>query len=261
MTLPLLDPSARPVVAHRGAAAHAPENTLASFEAAIDAGADALEFDVHLSADGHVVVIHDPTLARTTDRSGTVAEMPLARIQAADAGARFTRDGRTFPFRGRGVRVPTLDEVLARFPSTPLLIEVKTTAATDALRRTLGRHGAAHHCVVGAFDHRALEPFRAEPWRSSASHADMLRMLSHVLIRRSLGAPSYRAIAIPPRWRGLPLPIGGIARAAGRHGIPVHVWVVDDPNAARRLWRLGVAGIITNDPAAILDARGAGVSA
>lgn len=249
------------MIAHRGAAAHAPENTLASFAAAVDAGADALEFDVHLSADGQVVVIHDPTLARTTDGEGAVAELSLARIQAADAGARFTRDGRTFPFRDRGIRVPTLDEVLARFPATPLLIEVKTAAASDALRRTLDRHGAARRCVVGSFDHRALEPFRADPWRASASQAEMVRLLAHVLFRRPLGAPRYHAISIPPRWRGLPLPLGRIARAARGLGIPVHVWVVDDPGAARRLWRCGVTGIITNDPAAILEVRGVDTTA
>ena len=261
MSRPLLELGARPVIAHRGAAAYAPENTLPSFELAVAAGADALELDVHLSADGHVVVIHDPTLTRTTAHAGVIAELSLAHIQAADAGTRFTRDGRSFPFRERGVRVPTLEEVLAQFPHTPLLIELKTAAASDALRRTLERHGAAPRCVVGAFDHRALEDFRAPPWRASASQAEMIKMMMHVLFRRPLGAPRYQAIAIPPRWRGLPLPLGRIARAAAPLGIPVHVWVVDDPDHARRLWRRGVTGIITNDPAAILEARGANAAA
>ncbi|HUK64913.1 MAG TPA: glycerophosphodiester phosphodiesterase family protein, partial [Dongiaceae bacterium] len=107
MTNPLLDPGARLVIGHRGAAAEAPENTMASFERAAELGVDALEFDVHVTADGHAVVIHDPTLRRTTDRDGAVAALTLEQLRAADAGARFTRDGATFPFRGRGVRVPT----------------------------------------------------------------------------------------------------------------------------------------------------------
>ena len=144
----LLDPAARPVIGHRGAAALAPENTIISFERAVADGADAIEFDVHVSADGHVVVIHDPTLDRTTDGTGAVAELTLERIRAADAGARFTRDGMEHPYRGRGVRVPTLTEVLDRFPALPMLIEIKTVRARSGAPCTSGswtiraRHGA-----------------------------------------------------------------------------------------------------------------------
>jgi glycerophosphoryl diester phosphodiesterase len=251
--LVLLDPAARPVIGHRGAAAHAPENTIVSFERAVADGADAIEFDVHVSADGHAVVIHDPTLERTTDGTGAVAALTLERIRAADAGARFTRGGAAFPYRGQGVRVPSLSEVLDRFPALPMLIEIKTPAASQAVRVTLERHGAAPRCVVGSFDHAALAPFREAPWHASASQRDMQRMIAHVLLAFSLGAARYEALAIPTHWRGLPLPIGRIARAASGGGRPVHVWVVDDPREARALRDAGVAGIITNDPAAILS--------
>jgi glycerophosphoryl diester phosphodiesterase len=254
----LLDPRARPVIAHRGASAHAPENTIPAFERALAAGADALEFDVHLSADERVVVIHDPTLDRTTDATGTLAALPLAKIQLADAGARFTRDGRDFPFRGRGARVPTVEEVLERFPTVPLLIELKTRAASAALRRALARFGAADRCVMGASDDAALDPFREAPWHACASEAEAQRMLRHVWLRRPLGEVRYEALSIPPRWHVLPLPIAGIARAAGARGMPVHVWVVDSPAAAHGLWRRGVCGIISNDPGAIRAARDAG---
>src|ERR687883_338619 len=126
----LLDPNAHPVVAHRGASARAPENTLRAFKLALEEGADALELDVHATTDGIAVVVHDPTLDRTTDATGTVSKLPLERVRAADAGARFSPDGgRTFPWRGRGLRIPTLDEVLVAFPTTPLIIEIKAASA------------------------------------------------------------------------------------------------------------------------------------
>jgi glycerophosphoryl diester phosphodiesterase len=256
LTLALLDPAARLVIGHRGASAHAPENTIPSFEHALAAGADAIEFDVHLSADGEPVVIHDPTLARTTDVFGEIERLPLARIQEADAGARFTRDGKNFPFRGQGVRVPTVDEVLARFPTAPMLIELKTPRASAALARVVHRHRAEGRCVIGSFHKAALEIFRAPPWHACGSQAEVQRLLAHLLLWLPLGPVRYEALSIPPEWHGVPLPVRGIARIARARGVAVHIWVVDSPRYARQLWDAGVAGIITNDPAAILAARG-----
>src|SRR5687768_14873397 len=100
------------LVAHRGGAGLKPENTLAAF---LDADAlwqaDMIELDVHATADGHCVVIHDPTVDRTTNGSGAVAAMTLAELQSLDAGYRFTADGgRSFPMRGQGIRVPTIED-------------------------------------------------------------------------------------------------------------------------------------------------------
>src|SRR5919204_389354 len=140
---PLLDATARPVVAHRGASAGAPENTADAFELAIRHGADALELDVRLSADGVPVVIHDATLDRTTDGQGPVSGRTAAELQRLDAGARFTRDGgRTFPFRGQGSRIPTLADVLRAFPEVPLLVEIKEVGAQRAVREVLLAHSA-----------------------------------------------------------------------------------------------------------------------
>ena len=251
--LVLLDPAARPVIGHRGAAAHAPENTIVSFERAIADGADAIEFDVHVSADGHAVVIHDPTLDRTTDATGPVANMTLDRIRAADAGARFTLDSGERPYRGQGVRIPTLSEVLERFPALPMLIEIKTARARQAVRRTLEAHDASSRCVIGSFDHAALAIFRHAPWHASASQRDMVRMIAHASVGLPLGRSRYEALSIPTHWRSILLPIARITRAARTLGCPVHIWVVDSAPEARRLRGLGVAGIITNDPAAMIS--------
>ena len=256
---PLLAFDRRLVVGHRGAAASAPENTLASFHRAVAEGADALEFDVHVTADGVPVVIHDPDLARTTDRAGAVAASTLAEVQAADAGARFTADGgRTFPFRGTGVRVPTLAEVLVALPAAPLLIELKTVAAQEPVRRVLEAHDAAHRVVLASAHHRALDAFRAPPWRTSASSAEIASLyFGRLLGRRALGA-RYAMLSVPLRHRNvLTVPTRAFVRAARALGAPVHVWTVDDAGVARRLWARGVAGVVTNDPARMVAARGA----
>ena len=170
---PLLDMNARPIVGHRGNAAHAPENTIESFRQAVDLGVDALELDVHLSRDGHVVVIHDSTLDRTTDGSGRVERLPLSEIRRVDAGARFTRDGGTTrPYRGTGVRVPSLDEVLGAFPRTPLLIEIKADAASGPARALIERHGAMDRCIVASFSESAMDAFRGSGMPQGASRRD-----------------------------------------------------------------------------------------
>src|SRR5829696_122318 len=143
---PLLDPDRRPIVGHRGYAARAPENTMESFHQGIAAGTECLELDLRVSTDGVPIVMHDPTLDRTTDRGGAVNELTAAEISRADAGARFTRDGHTFPYRGWGNGVPTLEEVLRDLGDTPLLIEVKTAAAGPAARRIIERYGAERRC-------------------------------------------------------------------------------------------------------------------
>ena len=134
----LLDPESRPVIGHRGNRAYAPENTIESFAQAVALGADAIEFDVRLSADGIPVVHHDPTLVRTTDGIGEVSRLKLSELRNLDAGAKFTRDGgKTFPYRNAGHRIPTFEEVVDAFPSTPLIIEIKDTLAAGAVREIL----------------------------------------------------------------------------------------------------------------------------
>ncbi|HEX6434369.1 MAG TPA: glycerophosphodiester phosphodiesterase family protein, partial [Gemmatimonadales bacterium] len=106
---PLLDLAARPIIAHRGASGSAPENTMAAFTLAIEQGADAIELDVRLTADGVPVVLHDTALDRTTNRSGLLHDHTLAELRAVDAGARFTLDrGRSYPFKEADVRIPAL---------------------------------------------------------------------------------------------------------------------------------------------------------
>lgn len=250
---PLLNIKARPVVGHRGNAAHAPENTIESFRQAVDLGVDALELDVHLTSDGHVVAIHDPTLDRTTDRSGRIDRLTLAEVQRADAGARFTRDrGVMWPYRGQGNTVPTLDEVLSAFRETPLLIEIKASGAARATRELIERHGAADRCIVASFDERAMDAFHGSGIPQGASRRDTAMLLWRALLRVPVPRVGFNVMCMPPAHRGIPLPVAGYASILAPLGVPVHVWTIDDPLEAQRLRRRGVRGIISNDPGVML---------
>lgn len=253
---PLLDLSARPVIAHRGASGHAPENTLPAFELAVRHGADAFELDVRLSLDGAPVVVHDATLERTTGLTGPVRARTLVELRTADAGHRFTPDaGRTLPFRDRGVRIPTLAEVLWAFPAMPVLIEVKEPEVQEAVRRVLVDQGACERCVVASEDDAALELFREGAVPCGASARDITELYVAVLLRRRLPVPRYRFLSVPLRYRGLPVPTRSFVAAARRLGCPVHVWTVNDPATALRLWARGVAGVVTNEPKAMVERR------
>lgn len=252
----LLDLYAHPVIAHRGASGYAPENTLPAFQLAVDQGADALEFDIQISADGVPIVIHDPTLDRTTDLGGLICSLPYRRIRAADAGAHWTSDdGRTFPWRGRRIHVPTLHEVVTSFPDMPLVIEIKTRQAQEIVQRVLSEHDATGRCIVAASDLAALDMFDSGAWSLGAAMEEIGSLKFPLLYGRRADSVRYRGLFVPERYWGWPIPTRRFVGAARRIGCPVHVWTVNRVSAAKRLWGRGVAGIITNFPPLMLAAR------
>jgi glycerophosphoryl diester phosphodiesterase len=253
---PLTDLAARPVIAHRGASGYAPENTLSAFELAIAQGADALELDVRLTADGVPVVIHDATLERTTGRPAKVGDLSLDQLLEADAGERFSPDrGKTFPFRGRGLLIPTLQDVLRAFPATPLLIDLKESRAQEPVRRLLVEEQAISRCVLASDDAAALIGFAEQPFLRAASPQEISRLYWGTMLRKMTAAAGYRLLSVPARYRGLRVPTRGFVAAARTMGCPVHVWTVNRASLARRLWECGVAGIVTDLPDRILEAR------
>jgi glycerophosphoryl diester phosphodiesterase len=253
----LLDPEARLVVAHRGNSACAPENTLEALEQGVAVGADALEFDVRITRDGQVVLLHDPTVDRSTNGTGPVASLTLGEVRRLDAGFRFTPDaGRTFPWRARGITIPTLSETLDAFRTMPMILEIKTPEASSETRRLLARHDAAARCLVGSFNAAALAPFRGSGIAFGASRREVVQLYARTLLPGGPRQLPFDALVIPPAFRGLPLPVLRFARMARRCDVPTHVWTVDDPGIAGRYWDGGVNGIISNDPARILAAAG-----
>ncbi len=256
----LLDPLARPVIGHRGNRAHAPENTVESFLEALALGADALEFDLQLSRDGRLVVFHDATLERTTDGRGAVAQHTLAELQRLDAGAKFSRDGgRSFPWRGRGVRISSFDEVIDALPrALPCIVELKTPAGVEPLRQAVRRHALQPRVIVAGFDARCTRPLRGAGFALGACTRDVAALLPAALLRLRAAPRQVQALCIPPRWHGLPVPIAALARTLRGSGTVIHVWTINDPAEAARLWAAGVQGIISDDPATMLRERDRG---
>jgi len=200
--------------------------------------------------------MHDSDVRRTTDGSGEIASMTFSELRELDAGARFTADeGKTFPYRGKGHRIPTFDEVLEAFPSTPTLIEIKTRAASVAVRRSIEAHRAEARVVVDSLDGLALSVFTDTNIPVGASRADVIRLMSEVLLRLPLTPFSYRALCVPMSYIGLKVPIRRFAKVAPSQNCVIHVWTINDPAVATKLWLDGVHGIVTDDPAIMLRAR------
>jgi glycerophosphoryl diester phosphodiesterase len=227
------------LIAHRGASAAAPEHTIPAYEAAIAAGADVLELDVHLSADGQVVVIHDATLERTTDGRGAVREYTAQQLKRLDAGRWF---GRAF----RGQRIQTLSEVLERFRDrAAFAVELKGGSdfypgIEERVLTLLQIYGVADRTLVASFDHHALRKCRdLDPdVRTGAL------VVGRLLAPAALAPPGVlSAVCLDAT-----LTTAGDVAACAAAGLDCHVWLVNEPLAARRFAEWGVAGIVTDRP-------------
>lgn len=238
------------LVAHRGGAGLAPENTMEAFErAAREWEADVLEMDVRATADGEIVVIHDSTVDRTCDGSGRVAELTLAEIREMDAGHGFRDpDGRP-SFRGRGVRVPLFEEVLRAFPDLRLNVDSKAPEAAAGLVEIIRRHDARHRVLVAASEESHRDGARGYrgPWGASRVQVRRFWFL-HCIGLAGLYPMEADALQVPVRWRGRDVVTRRFVRAAHRSNVPIHAWTVDEPDEMRRLLSYGVDGIQTDRP-------------
>jgi glycerophosphoryl diester phosphodiesterase len=236
------------VVAHRGAAARRPENTMESFRHAVELGADAIELDVHLTSDGELAVIHDDTVDRTTNGSGPVAGMSMDDLRALDAGYHFADAAGAHPFRGEGLQVPTLGEVLAWLPDgVGLVVEVKAREAAEptveALRGTNVREAGAVSVI--SFDEAAID---------RAHHLDPDLITGYLLVPTQPFEPALRwavehgHVAVNP-WEGDlgmdPAPLLSQAMAYGRR---IACYVVNDPERMKQLAAYGLWAFVTDVP-------------
>ncbi len=250
--------------AHRGGCRIAPENTIEAFAAGLAAGADRLEMDVHATRDGQVVVLHDPTVDRTTDGRGPVREMTLAELHRLDAGARFTNDAGEASFRGRGMRVPTLAAVLEAFPGVPLNIEIKQDepAIEHEVLAVLDRFAARGLVLLAAEEASIMARIRAAApdVLTSFSAADVLEFVTawHGGTLDAYRPPGI-ALQIPPSFGDVQLVTAESVAIAHGMGLEVHVWTIDDPAEMAALLDLGVDALMTDVPpvaARLLRARG-----
>lgn len=223
--------------AHRGASARAPENTLSAFAIALSDGANALELDVHRTADGHFVVAHDPDGARTAGCDERIAEIGLAEIRRWRAG---------------GEPIPTLPEFLDAFPDTPVSIDLKPNdpTAVAPLLEVLSAHGGEARVTVASFHDRLLLQARRLGWqgRTALTRGEVaaLRFAPLALARRVIRG---HAAQIPVQSGPVRLDRRGFLQRCRILGIRADYWVVNDPGEARKLLSAGATGLMSDDPA------------
>jgi glycerophosphoryl diester phosphodiesterase len=249
----ILHPGSPLVIGHRGAAAVRPENTLPSFQHAIELGVDAVEFDVRLTGDGVVVVHHDPGTERTCGDALLIHRSSIGALRKLDAASTFT--GPYTPTRR--TPIPLLDEVLELTRPLPVLIECKTVECVPFVVDVLKSHRATGRAVIGSYLHSAMSLVRASSIASSASRREVLQLMVRSALRLAPRRLSCEILSLPEHGSGLTVPIARFARWGRQLGVPVHVWTVNTAADANRLWDAGVTGIISDDPATILAARSA----
>jgi glycerophosphoryl diester phosphodiesterase len=242
-------------IAHRGGAALSPENTMEAFRQATERWrTQVLEIDVQPTRDGVLVVAHDLILERCTDGKGELSAHTLAELQQLDAGWGFSPDGGlTHPFRGRGLRIPTLREVLGAFPELRFNIEVKVDRPdiealfADELRAC----AAVERAVVGSeHDELAARLVRALPGGCFFYPREALAAFVMAVFN---GEPPpvddrYQVLDMPLEYGGMRLVDERLLAIAGRHDRWVNVWTIDDLEEMKRLVALGVGGIMTDRP-------------
>jgi len=254
--------------AHQGGAWEGPSSTLHTIGRALEAGATGIELDVHATADGELVVCHDATVDRTTASTGTTASHTLAELRAMDfsywwiPGADITpgRPDVDYPFRGRAPADPafgiaTLREVLERFPSVLLNLDIKQTAPLvapyeEALARLLAEHGRGDDVIVASFLDSATAAFRRHAPSVPTSAGTMATAEAWRAAQAGRALPEIPAVAyqVPERQGDLLVVDERFTAAAHRAGKAVHVWTVNDTESMERLLDVGVDGIISDLP-------------
>lgn len=262
---PFLDLPSPCVLGHRGAAGECPENTLTSFERALTRGAAILETDLQITRDGVPVLLHDPRVERTTNGNGAVADLPLDALRALDAAYHWVpphaRDGnRPPPYRGRGVRIPTLEEALSTFPRARFNLELKDRdpRLIEATLDCVTRCDAARRVLLTAGDDAIMEPLRRAARDTGldvalgASSGEIGAFLRSALEN---GAPPAELLVlqVPARFAGDALVTPSFVAHAKRHGIAVHVWTINEAEEMETLLDLGVDGLVTDYPALAIE--------
>ena len=247
------------VIAHQGGEGLRPSNTLIAFENAVDLGVDVLEMDVHSTSDGTLVLIHDDTVDRTTDGSGRVKELTLAELQQLDAGDYWTPDdGATYPYRGQGVRIPTLEEIVTAFPEMKYNIEIKQVDPSIAvpLCKLLRHFGLTDRALVASFHPTAMDEFRAAcPEVATSMVEDEIRpfFILNTAFLGSLYRPPGAAFQVPEYSGSQHVLTPRFVRGAQRNNVAVHPWTIDDPADMERFLDMGVDGIITDRPDIMIE--------
>lgn len=260
-TLPFFETEGPLVMAHRGGAGLRPENTLSAFRRAQELGVDVLEMDLRRTSDGAIVLMHDASVDRTTDGTGAIEAMSLREVQALDAGYHFRDENGDWPYRGRGITVPTLEETLDVFPQARFNIEI-THLPPDSIRavcQAIRGRGLEREVLVGSFDHEAMRSFRRDCPEVATATTMREGLIFYQLHRMGLGR-IYRgpaaAFEVPEYLGDLQVVSDWFLAKARERNLRTIVWTVNDPADMERLLSMGVDGILTDFPDRLLEAAG-----
>jgi glycerophosphoryl diester phosphodiesterase len=252
------------VIAHQGGELLAPSNTMASFTKAADMGVDVLETDIHITKDGHLVAIHDPTVDRTTNGSGAVADMTLEEIQKLDAGYHFKDLDDNYSYRNKGVYIPTVEEMFQTFTDLKIEIEIKDDNPPERLDEIasklwalIKKYQMEDKILIASFDQTIMDTFESYAKgrvATSAGRAEVKNfVVTHKFFLRNLYVPSVDAFQIPIEDSGFDLTDQRLIDGAHRLGMQIHYWTIDDPVTMKKLIDAGADGILTNRPDLLLE--------
>jgi len=244
-------------IGHRGSAGTHPENTLESFRAAATAGAPYIEFDIHMTRDGEVVVAHDDHLKRMCGLERVIPEMTHAEVAAADAGRMFTNDSTSFPFRDKGIRIPRLADVLAEFPKLRMIVEIKqiTPSLVAPMLQVIDRAKMRRNVLVASEHQEPLDEVRklAPEIPTNFSYFESGLFFQAMAAHDANYQPPGAALQIPPNYESWQLVTADSVEFAHRNGLEVHVWTVNEESEMAKLLDMGVDGIISDHPARLVN--------
>ncbi len=247
------------VIAHRGFSGRYPENTMLAFEQAAALPTGAIELDVHSTRDAKIIVIHDSTLDRTTDRNGRVLDFTWDALKKVDAGFLFDPDQTgEFPFRGKGVGIPLLEDVFRKFPEMKFIIEIKQImpAIEESVYRLIRKYRMENKVIVASEHDEPLTRFRSIDSVVATSVSAEEAQELHQSFRMKL-TNFYQtrgdAVQIPEAYQGTRVVTPAFVRAVKRKGLVLHIWTVNDIADMQRLMLWGVDGIITDFPDRLLE--------
>ena len=252
------------VIAHQGGELLAPSNTMAAFTNAVNMGVDVLETDLYITKDGYLVAIHDPTVDRTTNGHGKIADMTLKEIQKLDAGYHFKDLQGNYSYRGKGVYIPTAEEMFQSVGNVRIEMEIKDDNPPERLDEISAKLWALikqYHMedkiLVASFDQDILNTFEKYAKGRVATSAGRQEVKSFVVFHkfflRNLYTPQVDAFQIPTEDSGFDLTDKKLIDGAHRRGMQIHYWTIDDPKAMKKLIDAGADGILTNRPDLLME--------
>lgn len=250
------------VIAHQGGDGVWPGETMLAYQNAVDLGVDVLEMDIHITKDGKLILMHDETVDRTTDGTGEIESMTLTDLKKLDAAYDWSPDeGKTFPYRGQGIQVATLEEIFQAFPEMRMTIEIKKTNSPMAkpFCDLIREYNMQDKVLVASFHDERLKEFRTECPEVATSSAKNETTVFVLLTKAFLGgfySPIFYSLQVPEESGGITVMTPAFVRAAHARNLAVEPWTINDEETMRKFIEWGVDGIITDRPDILMEVLG-----